>query len=375
MTLNRGCIGSHGAHRIQANGIGKSQEGAEERIKKKLQHPPKDPSLGGIPITTEIRSISICIELEALKESVLFLHERAFFMKWGGEWPAFPKVRNWVNEEWGNHFEIKTLTNGFFLIIVGSAEEKTALMESRPFLMSGVGFYIRDWTHNFDPRQATIEEIPMWIRLYNLPHEYWKEEIFKSVGEKIGRFIKSNELVDKLSSCMYAHIYVMWKPHHGLLKVVEMRSPEGVWRQDIEIKEIIVKRKICKEWGHEDQDCLIGQKGKGKADRALEEQLLVGLVVDQSLGNINLSFVPEAARDEVIHLCSDMEVGVEELSDSSPGQEKLHQAIVLDGDKSIVLVLAGLAEQVVEFSHNQGIHLGEEKEDQVCKSSGRGDGS
>ncbi|XP_059070808.1 uncharacterized protein LOC131860412 [Cryptomeria japonica] len=208
------------------------------------------------------------------------------------------------------------------------AEEKTTLMESRPVLMLGVGFYIRDWTPNFDPRQASIEEIPVWIRLYNLPHEYWKEEIFKSVGEKIGRFIKSDEAVDKLSSCMYARICVMWKPHHGLPKVVEMRSPEGVWRQDIKIKEIIVKCKICKEWGHEDRDFLTGQKGKGKADHALEEQLLVGSVVDQSLGNINLSFALEATRDEV-----------------------------------------------VEFSQNQGISLGEEKEDQVCKGSGWGGGS
>ncbi|XP_059076516.1 uncharacterized protein LOC131875840 [Cryptomeria japonica] len=222
---------------------------------------------------TEMRSVSICIESEAWKELVLFLRERAFFMKWGGDWPAFPRVRNWVNEEWGNHFEIKTLTNGFFLIIASSAEEKTALMDSGLFLMSGVGFYIRDWTPNFIPRQATIEEIPMWIRLYNLPHEYWKEKVFKSIGEKIGRFIKSDEAVDKLSSCMYARIYVMWKLHLGLLKVVEIRSPEGVWRQDIEIKEIMVKCNICKEWGLEDQDCLSGQKGKGKVDRALEEQL------------------------------------------------------------------------------------------------------
>ncbi|XP_059074952.1 uncharacterized protein LOC131049015 [Cryptomeria japonica] len=213
-----------------------------------------------------------------------------------------------------------------------TVEEKTALMESGSFLMSGVGFYIRDWTPNFDPRQANLEEIPMWIRLYNLPHEYWKEEIFKSVGEKIGRFIKSNEAVDKLSSCMYARIYVMWKTHLGLPKVVEMRSPKGVWRQDIEIEEIIVKCKICKEWGHEDRDCLSGQKGKGKADRALEEKLLVGAVADQSLGNINPSFVTEAASDEVIRLCSDR--------------------------------------QVVEFSHGQGLSLGEEKEDQVCKGSG-----
>lgn len=65
-----------------------------------------------------------------------------------------------------------------------------------------------------------------------------------------------------------------------------------------------------------------------------------------------------------------MQVGVEELSDSSPSQEKLHQASVLDEENLVVLVLGGLLEQVVEFTHMQGISLGEEKEDQVCKGSG-----
>lgn len=103
-TLHRGCIGSHGVLRVQTSGIGKSQEGvkgrlavggptyhkdkwghsrylnfpkwtkqqSEERIKKKLQRPLKDSSLGGIPTMTENRSVSICIESEAWKESVLF---------------------------------------------------------------------------------------------------------------------------------------------------------------------------------------------------------------------------------------------------------------------------------------------------------------
>ncbi|XP_059066375.1 uncharacterized protein LOC131857693 [Cryptomeria japonica] len=220
---------------------------------------------------TEKRTISICIDSSAWKESVQFLCARAFFMKWGGDWLAFSKIRKWVDEEWGSHFEIKTLTNGFFLIIAGSEVEKTRIMYNGSFMMKGVGFYIKDWIPNFDPRQASIEEIPVWIRLYNLPHEYWKEEVFKIIGDKLRRFIKSDEAIDKLDSCMYARICIIWKPHPLLPKAIEIRSPEGFWRQELEVEEIMVKCKSCKEWGHEESECMASQKGKGKVDRALED--------------------------------------------------------------------------------------------------------
>lgn len=153
------------------------------------------------------------------------------------------------------------------------------VMNSGSFLMMGVGFYIKDWIPNFYPRQAIIEEIHVWIRLYNLPHEYWKEEVFKSISDKLGRFIKSDEAIDKLNSCMYARIYVMLKPHPGLPKIVEITSPMVLWRQEIEVEEIMVKCKLCKDWGHEDHDCQAGQKGKGREDHTLEEQLIVGVEV------------------------------------------------------------------------------------------------
>lgn len=141
------------------------------------------------------------------------------------------------------------------------------------------------------------------------------------MGEKLGRFIKLDEVVDKLNSCMYARICVMWKPHPRLPKVVEIISPEGLWRHEIEVEEIMVKCKSCKEWGHEGRDCLSGQKGKGRVDRVLEVQLLAGTTSDQSLGipEINLSSIPAVARDGVLRHGSDFPEGMGVPGDSCPG--------------------------------------------------------
>lgn len=71
-----------------------SKQQLEERLRKKFLVPPKDLNNGGIPVTSEKQSVSICIDSEVWKESVQVLRDRAFFMKWGGDWSAFPRVRN-----------------------------------------------------------------------------------------------------------------------------------------------------------------------------------------------------------------------------------------------------------------------------------------
>jgi len=34
---------------------------------------------------------------------------------------------------------------------------------------------------------------PVWIRLYSLPAEYWKEEILTDIGNTLGGFVKVSE--------------------------------------------------------------------------------------------------------------------------------------------------------------------------------------
>lgn len=122
---------------------------------------------------------------------------------------------------------IKTFTNGFFLIIMDSKEEKTRIMFNGPFLIDGVGFFIKDWVPNFKPKQAKVEEVPIWIRFYNLLHEYWNKNIFKMIGDKLGNFIKEDDAIEQKHLNQYARICIMWKPHTLLPHAIEIRTAEG----------------------------------------------------------------------------------------------------------------------------------------------------
>ncbi|XP_057852570.2 uncharacterized protein LOC131062848 [Cryptomeria japonica] len=137
--------------------------------------------------------------------------------------------------------------------------------------MGGRGLYIRDWEPNFNPLLAPIEEVPIWLHLYNLPKEYWNEESFQAIGNKLGFYIKANETIESKDFSMYARICISWKPHFPLPAHIEIITNAGQWLHKIEVEETSERCKYCKKDGHTENTCPIGPKGKNVETTMKEE--------------------------------------------------------------------------------------------------------
>ncbi|GLJ16408.1 hypothetical protein SUGI_0278450 [Cryptomeria japonica] len=90
--------------------------------------------------------------------------------------PKFPRtsIRSWVNEHWGKHVVIKFLPKGFFVAVFTEAEEKDRKLCSQNWFLDSHPIYLQPWSPNFDPTHLVIYDKPLWIRLFNLPSEYWR---------------------------------------------------------------------------------------------------------------------------------------------------------------------------------------------------------
>lgn len=156
-------------------------------------------------------------------------------------------------------------------MITENEKDKQWILNSGPFFLGGRGLYIRDWEPKFNPLQAPIEEVPIWLCLYNLPKEYWNEESFQAIGNKLGFYIKADEAIESKYFSIYAQICIGWKPHDPLPADIEIITNEGEWLQNIEIEETSERCKYCKKDGHSKDTCLIGPKGKNVETRIQEE--------------------------------------------------------------------------------------------------------
>ncbi|XP_057850395.2 uncharacterized protein LOC131060950 [Cryptomeria japonica] len=239
-----------------------------------------------------MEKISLMIDNKSWNNSVSFFRERGFFVKCFGDWLAVGKMKSWCTKTWKCNIELKTLPNGFFLVITEDNKDKHEILNNGPVFMGGRGLYIRDWEPNFNPVLAPIEMVHVWLRLYNLPREYWNEDFFQALGNKMGFFIRADEAIETKDFSMYARICIGWKPHYPLPEQVEIITNAGQWLQKIEMEESNETCQLCKKEGHSEETCLIGPKGKA-VETTIEDE------VNFFASKVNISKGMRPLEDEI----------------------------------------------------------------------------
>jgi hypothetical protein len=63
---------------------------------------------------------------------------------------------------------------------------------------------MRYWTEKFNLDKEDFSNVPVWIRLYSLPQEYWDKDILTGLGNTLGKFIKILEATKQGKYIAYA---------------------------------------------------------------------------------------------------------------------------------------------------------------------------
>jgi len=67
---------------------------------------------------------------------------------------------------------------------------------------------MRPWKPNFAPEKESFTQVPVWIRLFSLPIDYWGLNALKQIGDKLGKFVKASEATLQKRYTSYARICV-----------------------------------------------------------------------------------------------------------------------------------------------------------------------
>lgn len=86
--------------------------------------------------------------------------------------------------------DIMDLGKEFFLVRFYSEEDHDAVLDKGPWFIGGNLLPIRLWEPNFKPSTTTVSSIAMWIRLNELPIEYYEANTLKRIGSAIGNVLR-----------------------------------------------------------------------------------------------------------------------------------------------------------------------------------------
>ncbi|GLJ29921.1 hypothetical protein SUGI_0591500 [Cryptomeria japonica] len=101
--------------------------------------------------------------------------------------------------------------------------------------MDSTPLYIQRWHRNFNPLITKPYEKPIWIRLNNLPMEYWTEEALNKIGRSLGTLIDIDSEIAEGDSYLYARLRLA--AVREIPTEIRLISHGKDWIQTVEIEE------------------------------------------------------------------------------------------------------------------------------------------
>ena len=127
-----------------------------------------------------------------LKQRICTPWAKALIVKVYGRSVGFNYLHNRLLSLWkpAGRLDCVDLGNGFFLTWFYLREDFEAILKKGPWFIGGFFLSIRPWEPNFHPATANVSSIAVWIRLNELPIEYYHAEALHQIGKTIGNVLR-----------------------------------------------------------------------------------------------------------------------------------------------------------------------------------------
>ncbi|GLJ51726.1 hypothetical protein SUGI_1099230 [Cryptomeria japonica] len=181
--------------------------------------------------------MSVEISTDAWNDSLSFLSDKALFVKWGGMWPTFSKFRKWCDKKGGKCMDLKTPRNGNYQVVCPTIQDRDWIIENGSFFLEGKGLNISVWKPNFNPCEALVKKVLIWIKLSGLSQEYKDTKTLKQIGDHLGDFVMTEEFVDPFDFSLVSRLCISWQPIHNLPDTLEIKRGMWIWKQKVMLQE------------------------------------------------------------------------------------------------------------------------------------------
>jgi hypothetical protein len=109
-------------------------------------------------------------------------------------------------------------------VYFSNEEDYTKSLEEGPWLIYDHYLVVREWCPNFYPGSATIDKTAVWVRIPDLPIEYYDAKVLHFIGNRIGKTVKVDKNTLFQERGKYASICVEVELNKPLLAMFELKD-------------------------------------------------------------------------------------------------------------------------------------------------------
>ena len=114
---------------------------------------------------------------------------------------------------------------------------------------------LQKWSSKLDFNESFFQQALVWVRLLELPLEFWNEDVFKGVASSFGDLLSIDPITTSKSRLTYARIYVGVREGDDMPKVVCFQSKLGTHIQQMDYESVPFGCFHCLKIGHKAFQC------------------------------------------------------------------------------------------------------------------------
>lgn len=103
-------------------------------------------------------------------------------------------------------FLLIDLGSDYYIVKFAIEENMFKALNGGPWFINGSYLSLQRWSPNFVASEARPHITAVWVRLPNLPTEFYDALILQKIGNKIGKLVKTNAFTSTTLRGRYARL-------------------------------------------------------------------------------------------------------------------------------------------------------------------------
>ncbi|XP_019267285.1 PREDICTED: uncharacterized protein LOC109244618 [Nicotiana attenuata] len=146
----------------------------------------------------------------------------------------------------------------YFIIRFSSIEERDQVLYSGPHTINNRPIIMKAWSEEFNLHDEVLKTIPLWVKLPNLPINWWSMTALSKIGSALGNPICADECTTGAVRISYARLLVEMDITKPLARQVKLQDPKG--KEMMQEVEYDWEPKYCSKCLKIDHDCAENRK-------------------------------------------------------------------------------------------------------------------